>query len=89
MNFTWNHRVVRRYEHGDPYLEICEVYYDSDGAPSSFCKGRPVAGFAYGGDETDAEIVAELATTLARMTAALALPILDERAFPVDAYEPI
>jgi len=32
---TWNHRVIRRkYENGEEYFAIHEVYYNKDGKPN-------------------------------------------------------
>jgi hypothetical protein len=36
---TWNLRLVDRAEGGEePYIEICEVYYDTLGKPIGYCQ---------------------------------------------------
>lgn len=81
---TWNHRVVRRYATDGTgreytYLELTEVHY-SDAKPESFAvELRAPAAGGEPDDPGDAQLLADLRTTLERMLAAIDRPILDER----------
>jgi hypothetical protein len=68
----WNHRVVRRNGCDGTYYSIHEVYYDSQGNPSS-CTENPVEPFG--------ETFEELVQDLQRFTQALEKPILDYDSF--------
>ena len=72
---TWNHRVIKRkYETGEEYFAIHEVYYDDDGKPTQVT-ALPVSIFE---DNMD-----DLANTLARLLESLSKPVLDyDEEFP-------
>jgi hypothetical protein len=62
----WNHRIVSTVdEMGSEYLELVEVFYDSDGAP-----------YAYGVATIGSEDVDGLYTQVERFKKSLDLPIL-------------
>ena len=66
---TWNHRVIRRrYETGEEYFAIHEVYYDNDGKPSSVTT-LPVAIFE--------DSINDLAITIDHIRECLDKPVLD------------
>lgn len=72
---TWNHRVIsRKYETGETYYAIHEVYYDESGEPYSVT-AMPSAIME--------ESVEDIAWTLERIQKCLSLPVLDyEEDFP-------
>ena len=74
---TWNHRVIRRkYDTGEEYFAIHEVYYDASGEPESVT-ALPVAVFE---DSID-----DLAITIDRFRECLSKPVLDyDKDFPYD-----
>lgn len=64
----WNHRVVdlSKDNQGEPWLEIQEVYYNSDGQPYGYCNP------CLGGENID-----EIQIQIQRFTECLAHPILN------------
>jgi len=72
---TWNHRVIRRrYETGEEYFAIHEVYYDDAGNHNAVT-ALPVAIF---GDSID-----DLAITIDHIRECLNKPVLDyDKDFP-------
>ena len=73
---TWNYRVMRpspHPRHGQQPLVIVEVYYDDNGDIDGWTSPREPCGPA-------GDTLAELAEDLEHMTAALALPVLEEAA---------
>lgn len=72
---TWNHRVIRgKYETGETYYAIHEVYYDEAGVPTNVT-ASPSAIME--------ESVEDIAWTLERIQKSLKLPVLDyEEDFP-------
>ena len=66
---TWNHRVIRRkYDTGEVYYAIHEVYYDESGKPNGVT-ALPVGVFE---DSID-----DLAITIDRLRECLSKPVLD------------
>ena len=72
---TWNHRVIRRkYETGEEYFAIHEVYYDDNGKPNGVT-ALPIAIFE--------DSVEDLAITIERVKECLSKPLLDyDKDFP-------
>jgi hypothetical protein len=62
---TWNHRVVRTND-SEEYLELAEVFYDSDDLP-----------YAYGNATVGGDTLEELQVQLFWMMESLSKPILD------------
>lgn len=66
---TWNYRVVKfEQENDEPWLEICEVYYNTHGKPNAHTKGVSV------GSET----IEGLKWILEKMLESLDKPIIEE-----------
>ena len=74
---TWNHRVIsRKYETGETYYAIHEVYYDDSGKPTQ-CTALPSVILE---DSID-----DLAITIDRIRECLSKPVLDyDKDFPYD-----
>ena len=72
---TWNHRVIRRkYDTGEVYYAIHEVYYDDSGNHTQVT-ALPVAIFE--------DNIEDLAFTIDRIRECLSKPVLDyEEDFP-------
>ena len=69
-SMSWNHRVVDLTSEngGEPWLEIQEVYYNSDGQPCGYCDPT------VGGESID-----EIQLQIRRFTECLAHPILNAK----------
>jgi len=66
---TWNHRVIsRKFETGETYYAIHEVYYDEAGEPTSVTATPSVV---------MEESVEDIAWTLECIQKCLSLPVLD------------
>jgi len=63
---TWNIRVVKYLEEGEPVLALAEVYYNTHGKPCGFCTASAV-------DES----IDNLHQYVDWMKEALALPIIE------------
>lgn len=63
---TWNHRVVKVMEYGEPLYLMCEVFYDEGGKPQGYSEPSTVS-----------ESIEGLQLILTRMSQALTLPVLD------------
>ena len=72
---TWNHRVIKRkYDTGETYYAVHEVYYDDSGKPSSVTV-LPVGIFE--------DTIDDLAITIDRLRECLSKPVLDyDKDFP-------
>ena len=64
----WNHRVLRRYEEGEEFYYIVEVFYNDEGGILGWSEKEYVFG----------ETLDELDTILVWMKSALDKPVLDE-----------
>jgi hypothetical protein len=66
---TWNHRVIKRkYETGEEYFAIHEVYYDDSGKPEQ-CTVLPISILQNSVDD--------LSITIDRIRECLSKPVLD------------
>ena len=76
----WDYRVVRRQDGGETWLQICEVYFNDEGAPFALCDATP-----------QGETPEELASDVEAIAEALGKPVIDEReieANPVPKGDP-
>jgi hypothetical protein len=74
----WNYRVVNVEENPDeePFLEVCEVFYDENDDPSGWCKSNACG-----------EDVTVLAECMRKMAEALTQPTLEQTDFIGKFYD--
>jgi len=77
---TWNYRVLRQVQNGEPYLAIYEVYYDKNGRANAMT-ANPIA--------IQGETLEELMEAYKMQAEAFAQPVLDYDKIPEPDAEPM